>query len=209
VTLAVAVVGAGPAGLYVADALLYPQDVQVRVDVIDRLPTPFGLLRYGVAPDHLKMKALARTLQRTLDDERLRFLGNIEIGRDVAIEELRHHYDAVVYTHGAAVDRRLGIPGEDLPGVTSAADFVAWYSGHPDTPLHHFDLQAESVVVVGAGNVAVDVARIMLKDVAELARNSSKPGTPSSLSRLTVEASRLRTSSAFFMPALAEMCASP
>lgn len=168
-TLKVAVVGAGPAGMYVADALVFQQDFPVRVDVFDRLPTPFGLLRYGVAPDHLKMKALASALQRTLDDERVRFLGNVEVGRDITVEELRTHYSAVVYTFGASTDRRLDIPGEDLPGSASATEFVNWYSGHPDVPCDRFDLRARTAVVVGVGNVAVDVARILVKDVDELA----------------------------------------
>jgi ferredoxin--NADP+ reductase len=155
--------------MYVADALLFQQDVPVLVDVFDRLPTPFGLLRYGVAPDHLKMKSLARALQRTLDDERVRFFGNVTIGSDVTVEELRAGYSAVVYTFGAASDRRLGLVGEDLPGSRSATEFVMWYSGHPDVPADRFDLSAvSSVVVVGVGNVAVDVARVLAKQVDAL-----------------------------------------
>jgi ferredoxin--NADP+ reductase len=167
--LRVAVVGAGPAGLYVADALIFQKDVPVRVDVFDRLPTPFGLLRYGVAPDHLKMKSLSRALQRTLDDERVRFFGNVTIGTDVTVEELRTGYHAVVYTFGAAADRRLDIAGEDLVGSTSATDFVTWYSGHPDVPTDRFDLTGvQTAVVVGVGNVAVDVARVLTKPVDDL-----------------------------------------
>ena len=150
--LRVAVVGAGPAGLYVADALLFQHTraddsetgVPVQVDVFDRLPTPFGLLRYGVAPDHLKMKSLARALQRTLDDDRVRFFGHVEVGTDVSVAQLRADHDAVVHTFGASTDRRLGIPGEDLPGSVSATEFVNWYSGHPDVvsapPLTATDL---------------------------------------------------------------------
>ena len=165
----VAVVGAGPAGMYVADALVYQKDVPVQVDVFDRLPTPFGLLRYGVAPDHLKMKSLSRALQRTLDDDRVSFFGNVEVGRDVTVDELRAGYHAVTYTFGASADRRLGIPGEDLPGSSSATDFVTWYSGHPDVAPELFDLaDVTSAVVVGAGNVAVDVSRMLVKDVASL-----------------------------------------
>jgi ferredoxin--NADP+ reductase len=169
--LRVAVVGAGPAGMYIADALIYQQDVPVRVDLFDRLPTPFGLLRYGVAPDHLKMKSLARALQRTLDDERVRFFGNVDIGEDVTVEELRAGYHAVAYTFGASSDRRLGIEGEDLAGSTSATDFVTWYSGHPDVAADRFDLSGVSTaVVVGVGNVAVDVSRVLAKDIDELRR---------------------------------------
>lgn len=173
----VAVVGAGPAGMYVADALVYQKDVPVEVDVFDRLPTPFGLLRYGVAPDHLKMKSLSRALQRTLDDDRVSFFGNVEVGRDVTVDELRAGYHAVAYTFGASADRRLDIPGEDLPGSSSATDFVTWYSGHPDVPAERFDLAGvTSVVVVGVGNVAVDVARVLVKDVADL-RTTDVPET--------------------------------
>lgn len=169
--LRVAVVGAGPAGMYVADALIYQKDVPVRVDVFDRLPTPFGLLRYGVAPDHLKMKSLARALQRTLDDERVRFFGNVHVGRDITVEELRSGYHAVAYTFGASSDRQLGIPGEDLLGSASATDFVTWYSGHPDVAEDRFDLTGvTSAVVVGVGNVAVDVSRVLVKGVEELRR---------------------------------------
>lgn len=167
--LKVAVVGAGPAGMYVADALIYQQDVPVQVDVFDRLPTPFGLLRYGVAPDHLKMKSLSRALQRTLDDDRVRFFGNVQVGRDLSIEELRAGYHAVVYTFGASSDRRLDIAGEDLAGSTSATEFVTWYSGHPDIAEDRFDLTGvTSAVVIGVGNVAVDVSRVLAKSIDEL-----------------------------------------
>jgi ferredoxin--NADP+ reductase len=167
--LRVAVVGAGPAGMYVADALVFQDGQPVRVDVFDRLPTPFGLLRYGVAPDHLKMKSLARALQRTLDDDRVRFFGNVTIGTDVTVDELRSGYHAVAYTFGASTDRQLGIHGEDLPGSASATSFVTWYSGHPDVPADLFDLSGVSTaVVVGVGNVAIDVSRILVKDVDEL-----------------------------------------
>jgi ferredoxin--NADP+ reductase len=169
-TLRVAVVGAGPAGLYVADALTFQEDVPVQVDLIDRLPTPFGLLRYGVAPDHLKMKALSSTLQRTLDHDDVRFFGNVEVGRDVTVDELRERYSAVVYTYGASADRRLGIDGEDLAGSHSATEFVNWYSGHPDIASDRFDLSGvTTAVVVGVGNVAVDVARMLVKDPDQIA----------------------------------------
>lgn len=165
--LSVAVVGAGPAGVYAASALCAGDDV--RVDVIDRLPTPFGLVRYGVAPDHPKLKAVARTLATMLQHPAVRFLGNTAVGRDVTVEELREHYDAVIFANGAPVDRRLAIPGEDLDGSFSATDFVAWYCGHPDALVSQFTLQARSVAVIGAGNVALDVARILAKPVDDLA----------------------------------------
>jgi ferredoxin--NADP+ reductase len=169
--LRVAVVGAGPAGIYAADALASQDDVPVAVDLIDRLPTPFGLVRYGIAPDHLKMRALRETLHHVLDHDRVRFVGNVEIGADLSVEELRGHVDAVVYTYGAAGDRKLGIEGEDLPGSLAATDLVAWYTGHPDadvTRVEQLVAGARDVVVVGVGNVALDVARVLARSPAEL-----------------------------------------
>jgi ferredoxin/flavodoxin---NADP+ reductase len=162
----VAVIGSGPAGLYAADEL--SKHDAVSVDVLDRLPCPYGLLRYGVAPDHLKMKSLEITLRKILERPRVRFLGGAELGADVSVDELRECYDAVVYATGSPVDRRLSIPGEDLPGSFSATEFVAWYCGHPDTEMDAFTLNAHSAVVVGVGNVAVDVARILAKTAQEL-----------------------------------------
>jgi ferredoxin--NADP+ reductase len=162
----VAIVGAGPSGLFAA-GLLARADAEVAIDILDRLPTPFGLLRYGVAPDHASIKAVAKTLAAAFESPRVRFCGLVEVGTQVTAAELLGCYDAVVYAIGAALDRRLGIPGEDLPGSRSAREFVAWYSGHPDAVPH--DLAGMSdAVVVGVGNVAVDVARILLKDPAEL-----------------------------------------
>jgi ferredoxin--NADP+ reductase len=168
--LRVAIVGSGPAGVYAADALLKQADSVggVEVDILDRLPAPYGLVRYGVAPDHLKIKSIALALKKVFEKPGVRFIGNVELGRDVSIEDLQQTYDAVIVASGAAVDRRLGIDGEDLPGSFSATDFVAWYSGHPDAALDAFTLGARSVVVVGVGNVAVDVARILAKTVDEL-----------------------------------------
>jgi len=161
----VAIVGAGPSGLFAAAALVAQPDV--RVDIFDRLPTPFGLLRYGVAPDHASIKAVATTLARVFESERVRFLGLVEFGRDVTAAELVAAYDAVIYAVGAADDRRLGIPGEDLPGSRSARQFVAWYSGHPDAEAQQL-AGVRDAVVIGVGNVAVDVARILLKEPAAL-----------------------------------------
>jgi ferredoxin/flavodoxin---NADP+ reductase len=166
--LRVAVVGAGPAGVYMAAALVDQPDVQVSVDIFDRLPAPFGLLRYGVAPDHLKMKALGVTLQRTLNHDSVKFFGNIELGRDVTIPELVGDYNAVVYSYGAASDRRLGIPGEDLPGSFAAREFVNWYCDDPDSSVAGFDLSARSAAVIGLGNVALDAARILARNPEEL-----------------------------------------
>jgi len=161
----VAVVGSGPAGVYATEALL---DAGISVDVLDRLPAPFGLVRYGVAPDHLKIKSIAATLATVLADDRVRLFGNVEVGTDVTVPELRDRYDGVLFANGASVDRRLGIDGEDLPGSFSATDFVSWYCGHPDAPVDRFTLEASSVAVIGAGNVAVDVARVLLRSAGEL-----------------------------------------
>ncbi|WP_053701566.1 FAD-dependent oxidoreductase [Streptomyces sp. WM6368] len=170
--LRVAVVGSGPSGVYAAQTLVQQREVPgVRVDVLDRLPAPYGLVRYGVAPDHEKIKSLQGSLRTVLEDERIRFLGNIEVGGDrLSTDRLLELYHAVVYCVGAARDRMLGIPGEDLTGVHSATAFVSWYSGHPDAAAEAFDLPGvDSAVVVGAGNVAVDVTRILARGTAELA----------------------------------------
>lgn len=166
--LRVAVVGSGPSGIFATEALLKQTEVPVSVDVLDRLPTPYGLVRYGVAPDHLKIKSVTSGFQRTLSDPRVRFLGNVEFGRDLTVEDAKAHYDAVVYTVGASADRRLGIPGEDLSGSLSATEFVAWYNGHPDAATREMLLHARGVAVVGVGNVALDVSRILAKNVQEL-----------------------------------------
>ncbi|HEX9034595.1 MAG TPA: FAD-dependent oxidoreductase [Streptosporangiaceae bacterium] len=170
-TLNVAVVGSGPAGLYTAEALIKQGaalDRTVRVDVLDRLPTPYGLVRYGVAPDHKSIKSIADYLRGVLEHDGVRFVGAVHLGEDVTRADLLSCYDAVVYATGAMRDRRLGIPGEDLPGSYAATDFVNWYCGHPDVDPDRFTLDAESVAVIGVGNVAVDVARILIRDPAEL-----------------------------------------
>ncbi len=174
-TLTVAVVGSGPAGLYTAEALVkqaaaLDPPCQVTIDVLDRLPTPYGLVRYGVAPDHPSIKSIAEYLRGVLEHESVRFLGGVRLGGEVTREDLLGCYDAVVYATGAMRDRRMGIEGEDLPGSYAATDFVNWYCGHPDTDAGSFTLDAESVAVVGVGNVAVDVARILVRDPEELRR---------------------------------------
>ena len=167
-TLNVAIVGSGPSGFYAAEALF--RDVEdVHVDMYERLPTPFGLVRSGVAPDHPKLKDVTAIYTRLLEDARFSFLGNVEVGRDVALASLRDGYDAVVLAYGAAGDRRLGIPGQDLAGCHSATEFVGWYNGHPDHRDREFDLSCETVVIVGQGNVAADVARILLQPAEDLA----------------------------------------
>lgn len=167
--LRVAVIGAGPAGFYVADHLFKQKGLTVEVDVFDRLPTPFGLVRHGVAPDHQKIKLVTRVFEKTANHPRFRFFGHVELGSDVTVEDLREHYHQIVYTVGAQTDRNLSIPGEDLADSHSATEFVAWYNGHPDYRDHTFNLDAETVAIVGVGNVAVDVARILCRHTDELA----------------------------------------
>ena len=168
-SLRVAVVGSGPAGFYAADALLKSDEPPVEVDLLDRLPTPWGLVRLGVAPDHENIKAVSRAFEKTAARPGFRFFGNVEVGSTVTHDELLELYDAVVYTVGAQTDRRLGIPGEDLPGSWAATEFVAWYNGHPDFQDRLFDLSHERAVVVGNGNVAIDCARMLALTPEELA----------------------------------------
>lgn len=166
--LRVAIVGAGPSGFYGAESLLKQQPDAI-VDLFERLPAPFGLVRYGVAPDHQKIKSVTRVYDRILADPRLRYRGNVDIGRDLTLDDLRRHYHATLFTYGAALDRALGIPGEDLQGSFSATDFVAWYNGHPDFADLNPDLTGHTALVVGVGNVAVDVTRMLAKTPTELA----------------------------------------
>ncbi len=169
-TFNVAIVGSGPAGFYVADALLQ-SGMSIRVDMIDRLPVPFGLVRHGVAPDHQKLKAVTSVFEGIADHENFSFLGNLEVGRDVDVAQLRQAYDAVVIATGAIADRPLGIEGEELPGSVSASEFVGWYNGHPDFRDRVFDLSQPNAVIIGNGNVALDVCRILSKDIEELRRS--------------------------------------
>ena len=167
--LRVAVVGSGPAAFYAAGHLLAGEDPPVEVDLIERLPTPWGLVRLGVAPDHPNLKTVSRAFERIAERPGFRFFGNVEVGRDVEHEELAQLYDAVVYAVGSQADRRLGIPGENLPGSWAATELVAWYNGHPDFQGLVFDLSGERAVVVGNGNVALDVARMLVLTPDELA----------------------------------------
>ncbi len=166
----VAVVGAGPAGFYSVLDLFAREDLNAEVDLYDRLPAPFGLVRYGVAPDHLRIRSVTKVFTRGVEEagDRFRYFGNVEIGKDVTIDELLSHYHAVVLAFGAQDDRELGIPGEDLPQSYSAREFVAWYNGHPDFCDMEFDLTGERAMVIGIGNVAVDVARILARTQDEL-----------------------------------------
>ncbi len=167
--LRVAVVGAGPSGFYAVDALLRQKDVLVEVDTFDRLPVPYGLVRFGVAPDHQNIKAIIKGYEKIAANPRFRFFGNIQFGRDIHLEDLQAHYDQIVYAVGAETDRKLNIPGEMLSGSYTATEFVAWYNGHPDYVDSQFDLSHERAVVVGIGNVAMDVTRILAKSPDELA----------------------------------------
>jgi ferredoxin/flavodoxin---NADP+ reductase len=167
--LRVAVVGSGPAAFYAAAALLGSEEPSAEVDMIERLPTPWGLVRLGVAPDHPQLKTVSKAFEKIAARPGFRFLGNVEVGRDVTPGELGGLYDAVVYAVGSQTDRRLGIPGEDLPGSWAATELVAWYNGHPDYQHLEFDLSHERAVVVGNGNVALDVARMLALTHEELA----------------------------------------
>ena len=173
----VAIVGAGPSGYFAAASLLRFADESVaaggpdiHIDMLEMLPTPWGLVRSGVAPDHPKIKSVSRTFEKTAADPRFRFFGNIAVGRDVSADDLAQHYDAVVYAVGTQSDRALGIPGEELPGSVAAVDFVGWYNAHPHFAEMAPDISSGRAVVIGNGNVAIDVARILVTDPDVLAK---------------------------------------
>ncbi len=166
--LRVAIIGSGPSGFYLAEQLFRQPDLAVEIDMYDRLPTPYGLVRGGVAPDHPKIKTVTRAYDRIASSPNFRFYGNVTIGEDLTRADLLQHYHAVVYAVGAQTDRKLGIPGEDLPGSHAATDFVGWYNGHPDYTNQRFDLTAQSAAVIGNGNVAMDVVRILARTPEEL-----------------------------------------
>ena len=169
-SLRVAVIGSGPAAFFTAEALLGREGLEVSVDLYERLPAPFGLVRFGVAPDHQKIKSVTRSFDKVARKPGFRFFGNVDVGRQVSLDDLRRHYHAVCFATGAQTDRRLGIPGEDLARSHSATDFVAWYNGHPDYRNCTFDLSVERAAVIGVGNVAVDVARMLVRSPDELAK---------------------------------------
>jgi ferredoxin--NADP+ reductase len=166
--LRVAIVGSGPAGFYTAEHILKHEGTHAEVDMFDRLPTPYGLVRFGVAPDHPKIKSVIRVYEKTAARPEFRFFGNVEVGNDVSVDELKERYHAIVFAYGTATDRHLGIPGEDLPGSHPATEFVNWYNAHPDFADRQFDLSCERVVVIGNGNVAADVARMLALTKEEL-----------------------------------------
>ena len=167
--LRVAIIGSGPAGFYVVERLFKETGLNVEIDMFDELATPFGLVRGGVAPDHQKIKSVIRVYDRNARKPNFRFYGNVRYGRDIHLGDLQAHYHQICFTTGAQTDRSLGIPGEDLQGSHAATEFVAWYNGHPDYRDRRFDLSGESAAVIGVGNVAIDVARILCRSYEELA----------------------------------------
>ena len=169
-TYRIAIVGAGPAGYFSAQALQNSQDENrvFAIDLFERLPTPWGLVRGGVAPDHPKIKTVSKVFEKIAGDPNFRLFGNVELGRDISIEQLKENYDAVILATGSSVGRKLGIPGEDLPGSLSAADFVPWYNGHPEYVNCDVPLNGKNAIVIGAGNVAMDCGRMLALDPAEL-----------------------------------------
>src|SRR6476646_4144795 len=206
----VAIVGSGPAAFYAAAALLTSEDPRVEVDLIERLPTPWGLVRLGVAPDHPQLKTVSRAFEKIAARPGFRFLGNVEVGRDVSHGELAGIYDAVIYAVGSQTDRRLGIPGEDLPGSWAATELVAWYNGHPDYQQLGFDLDVERAVVIGNGNGALDVARMLALTREELAPTDATDASieaivASSLREIVVVGRRGPAQAAFTTPELQEM----
>ena len=167
--LRIAIIGSGPAGFYAAGHFLKKQDLTVTVDMYDRLPTPYGLVRFGVAPDHENIKNVTRVFDKVAAKEAFRFFGNVDVGKHVTLDDLKRYYHQICFSTGAQTDKQMGIPGEDLAGSHAATEFVAWYNGHPDFRDCEFDLTSERVAVVGVGNVAVDVARILCRTPEELA----------------------------------------
>jgi ferredoxin/flavodoxin---NADP+ reductase len=205
----VAVVGSGPAGFYAASALL-SADPPVEVDMLERLPTPWGLVRLGVAPDHPKLKSVSRAFERIAEQPGFRFLGNVELGSDIHHADLVRFYDAVIYAVGAQTDRRLGIPGEDLPGSWAATELVAWYNGHPDYQDLEFDLDVERAVVIGNGNVALDLARMLALTREEIAPTDATDASISAICHsmireIVVVGRRGPAQAAFTTPELQEM----
>jgi ferredoxin/flavodoxin---NADP+ reductase len=208
--LRVAIVGSGPAGFYAAESLLGDAERSVEVDMFDRLPTPFGLVRAGVAPDHPKIKNVIRRYEKTAASEGFRFFGNVEVGRDLSAAELADRYHAVVYAYGSATDRHLGIPGEDLPGSHAATEFVAWYNAHPDFAHCDFDLSCERAVVIGNGNVATDVARMLALTREELeetdtAEHAIDPMADNGIREIVILGRRGPAQAAFTNPEVREL----
>jgi ferredoxin--NADP+ reductase len=208
--LRVAIVGSGPAGFYAAEHLLKLDEPAVQVDMFDRLPTPFGLVRAGVAPDHPKIKSVIRVYEKTAARDGFRFFGNVEIGRELTVADLEPRYHAVIYAYGTATDRRLGIPGEDLPGSHAATEFVNWYNAHPDFADWECDLQTKRAVVIGNGNVAADVARMLVLprpelDVTDTADHAIEALSDSGIEEIVVLGRRGPAQAAFTNPEVREL----
>ena len=208
----VAIVGAGPAGYFAAQALqnLQSEELQFSIDMIERLPTPWGLVRSGVAPDHPKIKTVSKVFEKIATEPGFRLFANVEIGSDLTIEQLKERYDAVVIATGSAIGKKLGIPGEDLPGSMSAATFVPWYNSHPDFKDHNIDLSCQTAVVIGAGNVAMDVARILALEPSELdttdaADHAIDTFKESAVRTVIISARRGAENAAFTSPELREL----
>jgi ferredoxin--NADP+ reductase len=208
----VAIVGAGPAGYFAAQALqnLQREDLQFAIHMIERLPTPWGLVRSGVAPDHPKIKTVSKVFEKIANEPNFRLFGNVELGSDLTIEQLRERYDAVVIATGSALGKKLGIPGEDLPGSMSAATFVPWYNAHPDFKDEAIDLSCDTAVVIGAGNVAMDVARMLALEPSELdptdtADHAIETFKKSSVRTVVISARRGAEDAAFTSPELREL----
>jgi ferredoxin/flavodoxin---NADP+ reductase len=209
-TFRVAIVGSGPAGFYAAEHVLKRDELDVEVDMFDRLPTPFGLVRAGVAPDHPKIKSVIRVYEKTAARDGFRFFGNVDVGRDITVADLAERYHAIVYAYGTARDRQLGIPGEDLPGSHAATEFVNWYNAHPDFAKAQFDLACERVVVIGNGNVAADVARMLALPKQELdgtdtADHAIDPLAKSGVREIVVLGRRGPAQAAFTNPEVREL----
>jgi ferredoxin/flavodoxin---NADP+ reductase len=208
--LRVAVIGAGPAGFYATEQILRHEGTAAEVDLFDRLPTPYGLVRGGVAPDHPKIKSVIRVYEKTAARDGFRFFGNVKVGKDISVEELERHYHAIVYSFGSETDRHLGIPGEDLPGSHAATAFVGWYNAHPDYAELEFDLSCERAAVIGNGNVATDVARMLALTEEELretdtADHAIEPLVNSNVREILVLGRRGPAQVAFTNPELREL----
>ena len=211
-TYKVAIVGAGPAGYFAAQALqnLQTDDLQFTIDMIERLPTPWGLVRSGVAPDHPKIKTVSKVFEKVATAGNFRLFGGVELGTDISIEQLREMYDAVVIATGSAIGKKLGIPGEDLPGSLSAAEFVPWYNAHPDFHSVEVPLDCETAIVIGAGNVAMDVARMLALEPSELdptdtADHAIAALKKSTIRKVIISARRGPEHAAFTSPELREL----
>jgi ferredoxin--NADP+ reductase len=208
--LRVAVIGAGPSGFYACEHILRHEATTAEVDLFDRLPTPYGLVRGGVAPDHPKIKSVTRVYDKTAARDGFRFFGNVKLGEDISVEDLERHYHAIIYTFGAETDRHLGIAGEDLPGSHAATAFVGWYNAHPDYADQQFDLSCDRAVVIGNGNVATDVARMLALTEEELretdtADHAIEPLAGNSISEIVVLGRRGPAQAAFTNPELREL----